>query len=193
MEVFTDVDWGVRYILSNHRILSYLFFVSTFFTVSLTSTSLAYFLLSSHLFGPSSPSSLSSLKADPSTNLKIKAESGAGGVEAAVESEPFNPLSTSDLSDTSRTFPTLGRQMPLHFTSRNSEQRIKTEEEEELAPLGVPPLLAEADDEDEDDEEKDFSFRDSGIGTSVDEGGRGRGTRRRRGAGGYADADARGL
>lgn len=189
--MFTDLHWAVRYILYNHRILSYLFFVSTFFTVSLTSTSLAYFLLSSHLFGSFPPSSLSSLKADPSTNLKIKAEPGAGGFEAASEPEPFNPLSTSDLSDTSRTFPTLGRQMPLHFTSRNGEQRIKTEEEEEPAPLGVQPLLAEADDEDEDDEEKDFSFRDSGIGTSVDEGGRG--TRRRRAAGGYADADARGL
>jgi len=174
--------------LYNHRILSYLFFVSTFFTVSLTSTSLAYFLFSSHIFGSSFPTGIKSDPSSPST-LKIKAEPGAGGLDPASESEPFNPLSTSDLSDTSRTFPTLGRQMPLHFTSRNGEQKVKTEVEEEPAPLGVQPLLGEADDEDEDDDEKDFSFRDSGIGTSLEDAGRG--ARRRRGGGGYGDA--RGL
>ena len=88
------------------------------------------------------------------------------------ESEPYEPSLTEGLSDTSRTFPTLSRQMPLHFTrrgtgssGRNNDQ-VK-QEEDVLQSSGVQPLAAEADDEDEGIETT--GFRDSGIGTSLEE------------------------
>ncbi|MCJ1385094.1 hypothetical protein MMC17_008212 [Xylographa soralifera] len=166
---------GLRWILYNHRILSYLFFTTTFFTVSLTSTFLAYLLLSSYL--SSSSSSIS--KSEPGSHIKSE--------PSASDSEHFNPLSTSDLSDTSRTFPTLGRQMPLHFSGRTEarkreedDPRVKKEEVDEIErTTGIQPLVAEADDEDEEDDAEVFSFRDSGIGTGLDEGNR-RGVQRRR-------------
>ncbi|MCJ1389146.1 hypothetical protein MMC18_002000 [Xylographa bjoerkii] len=166
---------GLRWILYNHRILSYLFFTTTFFTVSLTSTFLAYLLLSSYLSRPSSSVS----KTDPGAHIKSD--------PSASDSEHFNPLSTSDLSDTSRTFPTLGRQMPLHFSSRTEamqmeeeDPRVKKEEVDEIErTTEIQPLVAEADDEDEEDDAEAFSFRDSGIGTSLEEGDR-RGVQRRR-------------
>ena len=115
-----------------------------------------------------------------------------------VKSEPtdsdaaFDPTSLEDLSDTSRTFPTLGRgQAPLHFSGHQyrtvAEERKEAgvEREEELekkikkeagdgedmdrVPSSIippfPGLGAEADDEDE-DEGVGSEWRDSGIGTS---------------------------
>ncbi|MCJ1253250.1 hypothetical protein MMC24_001061 [Lignoscripta atroalba] len=166
---------GLRYILYNYRVLSYLFFTTTFFTVSLTTTLLAYLILSSYIPTPSATT-----KSEP--NHPIKTE------PSASDTEPFNPLSTSDLSDTSRTFPTLGRQMPLHFSSRHDglkteeEDRAHIKEEEEIErTTGIQPLVGEADDEDEEEDERDgVSFRDSGIGTSLEEGDRRAGQRRRK-------------
>ena len=165
-----DSSW----ILYHHRILSYLFFTTTFFTVSLTSTFFAYFFLSSYL-SPGSPTP----KSEPGPPIKSD--------PSASDSEHFNPLSLSDLSDTSRTFPTLGRQMPLHFSGRGEvrnrdedDARVKQEEVDEIErTTGTQPLVAEADDEDEEDDGEVLSFRDSGIGTSLDEGDR-RGVQRRR-------------
>lgn len=97
--------------------------------------------------------------------------------------EPFDPLSTEDLSDTSRTFPTLGRQMPLRYTGRHEtvkrddgDARVKEEEIERTT--GIQPLIAEADDEDDEDFGETLG-RDSGLGTSLEEGDR-RGVQRRR-------------
>lgn len=97
--------------------------------------------------------------------------------------EPFDPLSTEDLSDTSRTFPTLGRQMPLRYTGRHEtvkreDEDAKVKEEEIERTTGIQPLIAEADDEDDEDFGERLG-RDSGLGTSLEEGD-GRGVQRRR-------------
>ncbi|MCJ1473821.1 hypothetical protein MMC13_002473 [Lambiella insularis] len=170
---------GLRWILYNHRILSYLFFTTTFFSVSLTSTFLAYLLLSSFLSSPPFPT-----KSEPAPHIKHE--------RTASSSERFNPFSTSDLSDTARSFPTLGRQMPLHFSGRSDaakheDEAVKVKKEEPDAierTTGLQPLAAEADDEDEGDDAEAWSFRDSGIGTSLEEGDWRSGPRRRRGASG---------
>ena len=120
------------------------------------------------------------------TSNKVKPEQGP-----EVKEEPqdpkgaFNPLSTSELSDTSRTFPTRGRQLPLHFPSRaegrrleEEEARIKEEEEIERT-TDIQPLGGEADDEDEETGGTGSAWRDSGIGTGIEEGD-GRGVQRRR-------------
>lgn len=88
------------------------------------------------------------------------------------DSEAFDPTSMEDLSDTSRTFPTLGRQTPLHFAGRKDvkkEEEIKREEEEVMKSTGVQPLAAEADDEEDDVSQETTGFRDSGIGTGLDD------------------------
>ncbi len=108
----------------------------------------------------------------------VKREAGTNGTVIKRErsdSDAFDPTSMEDLSDTSRTFPTLGRQMPLHFTGRrdvNKEEEIKREEDEVIRSTGVQPLAAEADDEDDEDDDmsqETSSFRDSGIGTGLDD------------------------
>ncbi len=113
------------------------------------------------------------------------------------DSENLNPFHTGDLSDTSRSFPTLGRQVPLHFPDRKEarlkeeeqEKDVKREEEEEedegylrskaiQHPLATTTAAAalEADDENEDDDDvllfdaSSGRWRDSGLGTSLDDG-----------------------
>lgn len=145
------------------------------------------------------------------TPAKVKSESPVPVVKTEPsDSENFDPYSTGDLSDTSRTFPTFGRQAPLHFSDRK-EARLKEEqrerealqEEEKYTGLQATPRLpataaapataADADDENEDDEDDDkfdlaagsSGWRDSGIGTSLNEGtgpgtGTGFGRRQRR-------------
>ncbi len=108
----------------------------------------------------------------------VKREAGTNGTVIKRErsdSDAFDPTSMEDLSDTSRTFPTLGRQMPLHFTGRRDvkkEEEIKREEDEVIRSTEVQPLAAEADDEDDEDDDmsqETSSFRDSGIGTGLDD------------------------
>lgn len=105
------------------------------------------------------------VKKEEDTSSAIKTEPS--------ESEPYEPSLTEGLSDTSRTFPTLGRHMPLHFTSRGegnsgrTEDVVKKEVEDVIQSTGVQPLIAEADDEDEGAETT--GFRDSGIGTSLED------------------------
>ena len=156
---------GLRWIIYNHRILSYLFFTSTFWTCSMLSSLLAWFVLGS-------------FSGDQEGNVKKEEVEDEGEtIKAEEEGDQFDPFSTEDLSDTSRSFPTLGRQMPLHFSSRRDsvrrgqeeEARIKREEDNIMASTSIQPLGAEADDEDDDDEVGIRTWRDSGIGTSIEE------------------------
>lgn len=107
----------------------------------------------------------------------IKNESDTNGSiikHERSDSETFDPTSYDDLSDTSRTFPTLGRQMPLHFSGRRDvfkkeEDEMKREEDEVVRSTGLQPLSAEADDEGDDVIEEMSGWRDSGIGTGIEE------------------------
>lgn len=141
----------------------------------------------------------------PSAN---KSESTREPKPELSDTELLDPFSTEDFSDTARSFPTLGRQMPpLQYPQPSrqdldqqqqqqqqpaggsikgeEERSIKEENEDEmrLRSLGIPPPLveAEADDEDEDDEDvESTAWRDSGIGTGLDDGDRRMGVHRRR-------------
>lgn len=133
---------------------------------------IAWLMLASYV----SPDS-AAVKQERETTPAIKTEPS--------ESEPYEPSLTDGLSDTSRTFPSLGRHMPLHFTSRGegsgarSEEQVKNEEKEDVVQsTGVQPLIGEADDEDEGTETT--GFRDSGIGTSLEEDRRAQVQRRRK-------------
>lgn len=124
------------------------------------SMTVAWFAISTYLAPPKKA------KTEPASTVKRERS----------DSDAFDPTSLEDLSDTSRTFPTLGRQTPLHFSGRRRDI-VKKEEDEVLHSTAVQPLTAEADDEGEDEEEEEddeisqgtSGFRDSGIGTGLDE------------------------
>ena len=164
---------GLRWLLYHHRILSYLFFTTAFWISSMTTALMAWLALS---FVISSNSNTPKTEAERNGSV-IKTEPS--------DSDHFDPFSTEDLSDTSRTFPTLGRQAPLHFAGRNGlpkkeEEGVKREEEEISRAATIDPLQNEADDEDDDEERGTASWRDSGIGTSLEEGDRRESVQRRR-------------
>ena len=170
---------GLRWIIYNHRILSYLFFTSTFWTCSMLSSLLAWFVIGSYF---------------PSDEVGVPKKEGIEDSDETIKTEEegdaqFDPFSTEDLSDTSRSFPTLGRQMPLHFSSKReivkrrqgeAEEKVKREEDNVMASTSIQPLGAEADDEDDEDEGGIRSWRDSGIGTSLEEADRRSNVQRRR-------------
>lgn len=153
---------GLRSILYHHRVLSFLFFTTTFWSSSMLSMLCAWFILSSYF--PASPAA-------------TKAESDANGSyikPERSESDAIDPTSVEDLSDTSRTFPTFGQQKPLHFTGRGlvkkeEDEDVKRFEEEVMRSADIQPLAAEADDEADDMTEDMSGWRDSGIGTGLDE------------------------
>lgn len=164
---------GLRWIMYNHRILSFLFFTGSFFAVALVFAGGAYLVFGA---GESTP-------AREEKEKSVKKESDSEDVTT-------NPLSTANLSDTPRRFPGIGSRGGLSFEGRaggkigaqtgspgGSSPRIKREDSPTQAG-GIQPLtqltVAEADDED--DLDGSGSFRDSGIGT-------GRESERRRGSG----------
>ena len=147
---------GLRWILYHHRILSFLFFTTTFWIGSMLSMLCVWFILSSY-----STSATVSNEPEPDTkDSAIKRE--------RTGSDAFDPTSVEDLSDTSRIFPTMGRQLPLHFHGRRDVKKEEDEDEKDVDVLqstDIQPLVAEADDEGEGLTE----WRDSGIGTGLDE------------------------
>lgn len=150
---------GLRWVLYHHRILSFLFFTTAFWSSSLISMALAWFAVSTYL------ASLATVKTESKTNSPITKRENP-------DSDAFDPTSMEDLSDTSRTFPTLSRQMPLHFSGRKDvkrEEEIKREVDDVLRSTEVQPLATEADDEDDDMSQEVSGFRDSGIGTGLDD------------------------
>ena len=157
---------GLRWILYHHRVLSFLIFTTTFWSSSMLSMLLVWFALSIYQSSTSAP-----------PYSKTESELNGNAVKSEPsESEALDPTSLEDLSDTSRTFPTLGRQLPLHFAGRKKageEAKIKKEEDEDIVPMTNPSLgINEADDEEEEDDDDDedgrhaSEWRDSGIGTS---------------------------
>ncbi|KAL8957138.1 MAG: hypothetical protein Q9183_006140, partial [Haloplaca sp. 2 TL-2023] len=114
---------GLRWIMYHYRILSFLIFTAVFWTSSMTSTLLAWLLLASYYPSPSQPPKKE--EQDPTSPL-IKSE---------PEEDTNDPSLTEGLSDTSRTFPTIGRYpKPLHFTAagRSDANATDVKQEEDL-------------------------------------------------------------
>ncbi|KAJ9649683.1 hypothetical protein H2199_000462 [Coniosporium tulheliwenetii] len=140
---------GLRYIMYNYRVLSFLLFTTTFWAVEMTFAFLGWSILYLYLFHqPAAPRLPKREKGEPADG-EIKTEPGTDA-----------GASGDDLSDTSRQFPTYAGQPPLRYSS----PRVKDEKEEETprALADIPPAV-EADDEDE-----DVDFVDSGLGTSME-------------------------
>lgn len=152
-----------RWIMYHYRILAFLAFTSTFWSVSMTSATIAWLVISSYLHTEEAPPKKEEeAAANGHTNGTIKTES---------DHEPIDVFSTEDLSDSQRTFPSFARQMPLRFPlpGRNAEIKVEETPEEHIERTTmIEPLAGEADDE---DEEGHARRTDSGLGTSLEEGG----------------------
>jgi seipin len=168
---------GIRWLMYNHRIFSFIVFTTAFWFAEVTFAVLTWMLwnLQSSPRKEKGKGEHKGEDTDASTVMKTEKEDG----------EP--ETDDLDLSDTPRSFPTYGRQAPLQYVPR-----VKAEDDGEkliMDETTLQPLMAEADDESE--EPIDIgSFRggrsDSGLGTSFSEGGaslRG-GVQRRRSRGG---------
>jgi len=165
---------GLRWLMYNHRILSFLIFTSAFWIAEVLFTAVGWL----------------AVRAIFSTGAEVKKEVKGEETDGSVtgvkkEGEETDEL---DLSDTPRTFPTYGRQAPLRYVSTGKDEpQVKDEDSEEYAALERGGL-AEADDEDEDDGEDVGGYRgartDSGIGTSFSEGGERGSVKRRKSKGG---------
>lgn len=164
---FTARFGGLRWMMYNHRIISFFIFVTAFWFAEVIFAVLGW-------------AALRVIFAPVSREVVKKEEAEETDASTAVKEED-EEIDEPDLSDTPRTFPTYGRQPPLRYVPK-----IKDEDSEEyiLDETTIQPLAAEADDESE-----DFGGRsgrtDSGIGTSFSEGG-GRGLSRRKSRGGRA-------
>ena len=169
---------GLRWVLYHHRILSFLVFTTTFWLSSVVTMGLVWLALSLYM------------NANRAGGVMKKEEESEGSdgivkAEPTPESETFDRGLLDDLSETSRTFPTIGRQRPLRYPpSRESSETVKREGDDIFPDTMIQPLqttAAEADDEDEfeDEEALGSGWRDSGIGTGVEE-GRAAGIQRRR-------------
>jgi seipin len=182
---------GLRYILYNYRILSFFVFTSCFYMVALTSTSVAWLMMSSLLSSDSIKP-----KKEPNERKTIKQEEGDAPVSnghlkqehQSDHSSDETGLSVSNISDSPTTFPTLGQQRPLRFPVHHpsdsatggasmSSTRIDTKREQEdervIEATAIEPLVATGpselgDDEDEDEVRGRSHGGDSGIGTSME-------------------------
>lgn len=164
--LFTARFGGMRWLMYNHRILSFIMFTSAFWFSELLFTLLGWLALRYAFSGTKE------VKREPVKNEETDA-STAIKAEGEETDEP-------DISDTPRTFPTYGRQPPLRYVPK-----IKDEDSEEyiIDETAIQPLTAEADDED-DGEDAYRVGRDSGIGTSYSDAGERSGLARRRSKGG---------
>ncbi|KAK2624747.1 hypothetical protein QTJ16_005940 [Diplocarpon rosae] len=166
---FTARFRGLRWIMYNHRVISFLLFTGAFWVFEVLFAILGW-LAARAIFGMKAWGQIKSeeMNADATPGIGIKNEDGESD-------EP-------DLSDTPRTFPTYGRQAPLRFVPKiKDEPLIKSEDGEEYA-ASEDKGLVEADDEDEEGGEiVDYrrGVTDSGIGTSFSEAGERAGVKRR--------------
>lgn len=153
---------GMRWLMYNHRILSFIIFTSAFWAAEMLFALLALIVLQSAFSAGDEDKVVVKDEYNDDSSTRIKAEG----------EEEFD-LDDLDLSDTPRSFPTYGRQAPLHFVPK-----IKTEDDSEgmvSDEVRTHPRTAEADDESEEpvDIRNPFSGgrSDSGLGTSYSESG----------------------
>lgn len=153
---------GMRWLMYNHRILSFIIFTGAFWAAEMLFALLALIVLQS------------AFSAEDEGKVVVKDEDNDdSSTRIKVEGEEELDLDDLDLSDTPRSFPTYGRQAPLHYVPK-----IKTEDDSKdmvSDEVRTHPRTAEADDESEElvDIRNPFSGgrSDSGLGTSYSESG----------------------
>ncbi|KAI1616494.1 putative adipose-regulatory protein-domain-containing protein [Exophiala viscosa] len=160
---------GIRYLIYNYRVASFVVFTATFYTVSVTSMALAWALISM-LFSSTSTAGekYKTIKQEDSVKSERDATS-TPKIKTEDETESSaHGLSISNLSDTAARFPTGRGQMPLSFPGRSPAEDVGEDNaaDDLTRPIGADEA---ADDEDEEWELRARPFDgDSGIGTSME-------------------------
>jgi seipin len=160
---------GLRWLMYQYRLSSLMAFTTLFWGVEMGVVLLTWAVFTM-LFGSSTRAEEEEEGQDMQLNTKIKIERDNNIKLEKTESVPDTPL-----SDTSRTFPTLHSQQPLHYSSPSSPK----EEERQSPALEDIPMREDAEADDEDDDfvleeplsrsmERESMFTDSGIGTSFE-------------------------
>jgi seipin len=168
---------GIRWLMYNHRIFSFVVFTTAFWLVEVVFAVLTWILWDSRTRSGKEKGKGEPKSEETDTSTIVKTEKEDGDLET----------DDLDLSDTPRSFPTYGRQAPLQYIPK-----VKAEDDGEKLAVDeatLQPFAAEADDESE--EPIDVGIlrggrSDSGLGTSYSGGGasiRG-GVQRRRSRGG---------
>ena len=188
---------GIRYIIYNYRVVSFLVFTGCFYAVSLISTGIAWLVINSLLSTSRKDENVKQEKESRQVKLEgVEGHRGSNGhasesaprampIKSESDSSNESPLSTSNRSESSTTLPTLGRQMPLRFpvlrspessvgsggSSRHNRRDPPEDEKVHREIAGEPSAEANAaaDDESDDNQTSRRRDRDSGIGTSMEE------------------------
>jgi seipin len=164
---------GLRYVIYNYRIISFLLFTTLFYISSVVSMALAWAGLTA-FFGNQDPFDMIIKREPANGDVKgKKTDDGPAKIKLEEEESTSGGLSESHLSDTPATFPSGSRQPPLQYAGRP----IATSAEASQQPLR-PGEVAD----DEDDEGGHAAMEqvwargregDSGIGTSLESEGPG--------------------
>lgn len=162
---------GLRWIMYTHRFISAAAFIGLFWSVEM-----GVLLFTWALFA------VCIGKIDDGDTTE-NGEKNKRGRVIVPKTEPADSEPPTPMSDTSRTFPTLPSQQPLHYASSSPKQERATPAPDDAhTPEGL-----EADDEDDDflmDKPIPSSaagvFTDSGIGTSMESGVEHQGLKRRK-------------
>lgn len=168
---------GLRWLMYNHRIFSFVVFTGAFWGAEVVFSVLAWVMLSS--LGSNETG-----QAKFKNELKGEETDGSTAIKTEEKEEDIDEIEDADLSDTPRNFPTYGRQPPLYYAPK-----VKSEidaSEQILDHTAIQPLAAAVEADDESEEVFGRSRYDSGIGTSFSESPRssGAGVQRRRSKGG---------
>ncbi|RMY69310.1 hypothetical protein D0863_06534 [Hortaea werneckii] len=174
---------GIRWFMFSHRILAAGVFIVGFWVTEMVFSGVVWAAVAVSVYPR-----LSSGGGKGGGDVGTKRVDGLQGLGKGdeEEGEEDGKVSARLLSDTERTFPTLGGKKPL----RCSSPRIKREEEDGETEVLLPadgtaaPSLADDEEDEEDEDGLDMgSFVDSGIGTSLESaaGARRESIRRRRG------------
>lgn len=194
--VFRAKFQGLRYLVYNYRIVTFVIFTTLFYVVSVTSMALSWAAISyawSSREGGRRVFKLEGGSLGTTPTLKTEPESPSAGGSAKVKTEDDEPesahggLSISNISDTPAQYPTGRGRPPLNYPGRSGLTEAAYNGEGEDDRLRRPMGAGEAaDDEDEGDllEEEEEEVRgrpfDSGIGTSMESEHAGLGIVRRR-------------
>ncbi|KAI7218122.1 hypothetical protein KC333_g3785 [Hortaea werneckii] len=183
--VFRARFTGIRWFMFSHRFLAAGTFIAGFWVTEMVFAGVMWVAVAASVYPR-----LSLVGGEKGEGVRdgdaarvVKREDGEEG--SRDDEVDGKPALTPRLSDTERTFPTLGGKKPLRYSS----PRIKREEEDGETEVILPadgtaaPLLADDEEEDEEDGVDMESFVDSGMGTSLEStaGGRRESIRRRRG------------
>ncbi|KAI7536804.1 hypothetical protein KC331_g11274 [Hortaea werneckii] len=172
---------GIRWFMFSHRFLAAGVFIAGFWVTEMVFAGVMWVAVAASVY----PRFVTGEKGEGVRDGDARVVKREDGDEGSRDEVDGTAAVAARLSDTERTFPTLGGKKPLRYSS----PRIKREEDDGETEVILPadgtaaPLLADDEDEEEDDGVDMESFVDSGIGTSLEStaGGRRESIRRRRG------------